>query len=115
MSRLYLRVAAAWMTSSARRAAALGWAREWAAADMAWMRSGLVKRVRKVSVREAGVSWAWGSRMAAWTSAMAWAFFVWWSSAAVGRGTKMAARPAAAISATVEAPERQRITWDCAM
>src|SRR5438309_11421153 len=114
MSRLYPRVAAASMTSSARREAALGWAREWAAAHMVWMRSGLVKRVRRVSVREAGVSRLWGTRMAARASAMAWACLVWWSSAAVGRGTKMAARLAAAISGTVDAPERQRVTWDCA-
>ena len=42
------------------------------------------------------------------------AFEVWWSSAAVGSGTRIDGMPAAAISETEEAPAREIIRWVCA-
>ena len=50
------------------------------------------------------------SKSAAFWSAMAWAFLVWWSSATLGEGTKITGLPTTASSLTELAPAREIIT-----
>src|SRR5580704_13295318 len=67
-------------------------------------------RREKISfVSRSGVNSPCGISRAAPADCMASALRVWWASVAAPKGMKMAARPAADISATVIAPDRQTI------
>src|SRR5580658_8852746 len=70
---------------------------------------GWSRRVKISFVKRSGVSSVCGSRRAAPAFCMASALRIWCASVAAPKGMKMAARPAAATSAVVIAPERQRI------
>ena len=91
----------------AMRSAAAGWAWVRAAAAIAASRSGLVSKLVRAASSLPGASRSdSSSRRAAPALTISSALRRWWSSAAAAKGTSRAGLPAAANSATVEAPLR---------
>src|SRR5712692_9712834 len=99
-----------WATSSimlTTSRAAFGRARLRAAHDWRSISPGWSRREKISVLRRSGESSGSGITRPAPARAISWALRNWWLSVACPKGTKIAARPEAAISAAVMAPARQ--------